>query len=215
MKNIAYIGSAIVLAAIFAGCTPDKLTVTVPASSIEKVKAGEICNIKARIIYSTMGKDENNNLPKVKRASLPHLGEGAEIEIEKEEYKSTITASFKIPFGPESAASRFPRSILAMVMTESGKIELREGSGLEALNSSLDDVDSSIKAEFNGGSTYFKFTGNTDKNIKMQIVGAFANDKPYALGTVTLEEDEEIIVTFNRGSDSIWHTIDPFVMIGK
>ena len=212
MKNrIAIVG--IMLAAFLTGCTPDKVTVSIPSSAIRKAKAGEVAYVKVRATFSSAGKDDDGTMPKVKRVALSHLGEGAEIEIDNEDFKSVLTASFKIPFGKSAALADAPKSILVLSMGEDGKIELKDGPGLKALNYELDDIDSSIEAEFTGGETLFRFTGNTDSPLNIQVVGAFADDKPIAIGDVRIDEDEEVVVKFNRNDESIWHSLNPFVIL--
>ena len=105
------------------------------------------------------------------------------------------------------------KSILVLSMDDDGKIELKNGPGLSALNHELDDIDSSIEARFNGGVTLFRFTGNSDSALRIQIIGAFANDKPIAIGDVRVDEDEEVVVKFNRNDGSIWNSLDPFVIL--
>ncbi len=210
MKNLV---ATITFAAVafLVGCTPDKITVTIPSSTVEKVKAGNLAYVKVRAVYSSTGKDTEGNLPKVKRVAMKHLGEGAEIELDDTDFNSRLTASFKIPFGKSAVLANAPKSILVLSLDENGRIELKDGPGLNALNYDLDDIDSSIEAEFCGGETLFRFTGNSDSALRIQVIGAFANDKPIAIGDVQVEEDEEVVIKFNRNDESIWHSLNPFV----
>lgn len=210
MKNLITI-VALALVALLVGCTPDKVAITIPSSAVEKVKAGNLAYVKVRAVFSSTGKDSEGNMPKVKRVAMKHLGEGAEIEIDDEDFSSKLTASFKIPFGKGDALANAPKSILALTLDDSGKLELKNGPGLNALNYDLDDIDSSIEAEFNGGETLFRFTGNSDSALRIQVIGAFANDKPIAIGDVQVDEDEEVVIKFNRNDESIWHSLNPFV----
>ena len=210
-KSVCFIGCA--LCALFVGCTPDKVSITIPSSAVEKAKAGNLAYVKVRAVFSSTGKDTDGNMPKVKRIALRHLGEGAEIEIEDEDYSSKLTASFKIPFGKGAVLAEAPKSILVLSMDDDGKIELKNGPGLSALNHELDDIDSSIDARFNGGVTLFRFTGNSDSALRLQVIGAFADDKAIAIGDVRVDEDEEVVVKFNRNDGSIWNSLDPFVIL--
>ena len=210
MKNLITV-VALALFALLVGCTQDKVTVTIPSSAVDKVKAGNLAYVKVRAIFSSTGKDTEGNMPKVKRVAMKHLGEDAEIEIDDEDFSSKLTASFKIPFGKVDTLANAPKSILVLSLDNSGKIELKDGPGLNALNYDLDDIDSSIEAEFNGGETLFRFTGNSNSALRIQVIGAFANDKPIAIGDVRVDEDDEIIIKFNRDNESIWHSLNPFV----
>lgn len=210
MKKLS-LGITLAAVAFLVGCTPDKITVTIPSSIVEKVKAGNLAYVKVRAVYSSTGKDTEGNLPKVKRVAMRHLGEGAEIDLDNADFNSRLTASFKIPFGKSAALADAPKSILVLTLDDSGKIELKDGLGLKALNYDLDDIDSSIKAEFNGGETLFRFTGNSNSALRIQVIGAFANDKAIAIGDVHVDEDDEINVKFNRDDESIWHSLSPFV----
>lgn len=210
MKNVLA-SMALATVALLVGCTPDKITVTIPSSAVEKAKAGNLAYVKVRAVFSSTGRDSEGSMPKVKRVAMRHLGEGAEIEIDDGDFSSRLTASFKIPFGKSMALANAPKSILMLSMDDGGKIELKDGPGLNALNYDLDDIEASIEAEFNGGETLFRFTGNSGSALHIQVIGAFANDKPIALGDVRIDEDEEVIVRFNRSEGSIWHSLNPFV----
>lgn len=210
MKNLITVVT-LVLISFLVGCTPDKVTITIPSSAVKKVVAGNLAYVRVKAVFSTTGKDSEGNLPKVKSVAIGHLGEGAEIEIDDGDYSSKLTASFKIPFGKPAVLSNAPKSILVLSLDDSGRIEFKDGPGLDALNYDLDDVDSSIEADFCGGDTIFRFTGNTESPLHIQVIGAFANDKPIAIGDVRIDEDDEIAVKFSRKDGSIWHSLNPFI----
>ena len=208
-KSVCLIGC--VLGALLVGCTPDKVTVTIPTSAIRKASSGEIEYVKVKATFSDASSEETLN--KVRRVALRHLGEGAEIEIDQEGSSFKLTALFKIPFGEASALANAPKSILVLSTDASGRIELRNGPGLRFLNFDLNEIGSDVKAEFNGGETLFRFVGTDETATQINVIAAFTNNKPTTTVVATIEKNEEIVVRFNRNSGSVWNSLDPFVIL--
>lgn len=244
-KSVCFIGCA--LGALLVGCTEQETIVSIPTSAIGKVSSGQIEYVKADYTFGYESDKEDDKMLRlmreVRRVMMRHLGKGGEIKIERDAYGYWFKASFRVPFGKESALEKVQKSIMLLVMGADGKIELRDGPGLALLNRDFkgqnvcmedDDNEKYLiqwantihdwkKAEeekclhIGGyGKLYFQFMGG--HNLMPQIVEAPTNSTPIKIGRVrngfTDDLINHVIVEFNREKDeNFWHSQAPFVFL--
>ena len=139
-KRVYFIGCAI--CALLVGCVEQETTVSIPTSAVAKVSSGQIEYVKADYIFGYESKGDDDKMLRLmrelRRVMKRHLGKGGEIKVERDAYGYWFKASFRVPFGKESALDKAQKSIMVLVMGADGKIELRDGPGLALLNRDLE-----------------------------------------------------------------------------
>ena len=210
-KSVCLIGC--VLGALLVGCVEEETNVSIPTSAIGKVSSGQIEYVEANYILGYESKEQDDEMLHLmrdaRRVMLRHLGKGGEIKIEKDAYGYWFKASFRVPFGKESALGKAQKSIMVLVMGADGKIALRDGPGLALLNRDFKEQnicvedDEPIQWKNAGRLTYFRFMGSHNRTPK--IIEAPTNDMPVAISQI-----DDVIVKFNG---SVWHSQPPFVFL--
>lgn len=199
----------------FTGCDPDKCTITLPVSAIEKAIGGGVGYAKIRVYYSTTQKDVKEKLPQIKAILEQHLGEKANIQmLAPAEGEGSLTVSWKIPVGGKGKESAMDAAVAGFSLGDTW-LSFAAQKGLEKLNADLRTLDATIKGGFMSDIDVV-IKNDTEQEFVFLTCGTFVDEQPYVYKDVKVPSDEEVTVTFKRKSeDSVYHFKDPAIGIYK
>ena len=215
MKKIMLIMACVIA---LAGCTPDNVIVTIPASQVQKSMSGGLGFATAKVTYSVLDNKGKTQLAKCREIALKYVGEGGSVDLSggldtEDSNPAYLTATFKMPIiTPEN---RVEVTFLppAVLMIKNNSLSFCDMTA--DLNRELKKIDNGITAEFSGGKTIFRLVGDSVNPIVYNVFGTFLDNKPVISVAATVGNGEEYKVSFHRTSEHIWHTIDPFINIMK
>lgn len=214
--TFAFVGAMMLLV----GCEPDKITVEVPVSAIQKVKQGEVVYLKAHAngVSEFAPDDILNKKTQVEQIIGKNLGKGGRLNIKKNsDHGLSFSARWRIPFFQEENLPADGNSYpLALVMSKDGDrlVLISNRENINAMNKELKSVDFMMDGISELGMTEIAFDNDTDKEFRYTVYGAFINGKPKISWTEKLDVGDESTVSFGRkSSDSIWHDTAPLVQL--
>lgn len=205
MKITILLASLSVL--LLTGCDPKRFDIVVPTSAIDIARQGGVGYAKVKLEYAFSDDDVNSKLTQIKSVVLRYCKDG-EANWSKEDFRTVFRVSCKIPVGDANAiaAEKCP---IALVLS-GRKVELKTTRYLSMLNSELEDVNSQVKAEFNGCKLNLNIINNTSGDFKIEVFGAFVDEKPYAHGEIKFDHGDQKTIAFARGDDTVYHVLNPF-----
>ena len=225
--SIGLVVASATMALALCGCDPDEVSVTMDVSDIVKAYNGEAAYAQAKIEYSTLGMDKDDEedkakLENCKRIAQKYVGKGGRVRITKGDFKDGISAELNIPIYNFANPQKFPHiPPLNMAISKDRTVLyiLEESDVIAKLNAELsratrdgDDVlgITKISAGF-AGKTHFFIHNDTPEPFSFSVIGAFVNDEPVLSKSVCLKEGEECEIMFPRkeGEDHIYHKIWP------
>lgn len=199
----------------FTGCDPDKCTITLPVSAIEKAIGGDVGYAKIRVNYSTTQDYVKERLPQIKSILEKHLGEKANIQtLAPAGGNSSITVSWKIPVGGKGKEGTMDAAVAGFSLGDTW-LSFAAQKGIEKLNADLRTLGSTIEGGFMGDIDVV-IKNDTEQEFVFLTCGTFVDEQPYVYKDVKVPADEEVTVTFKRKSeDSVYHFKDPAIGIYK
>ena len=202
------------------GCEPDKITIEVPVSAIQKAKQGETVYIKARAngVSEIVPDEISKKKEQIRQVIEKNLGKGGRMSIKsKSDSGLAFSVQWKIPlFRHEQAPADGKSYPMWLVLTkESVRLTLVSNRQcLDAMNEQLDSVDFMMDKISELGMTDIVFDNDTDKEFRYTIYGAFINGDSKVSCTQKVVVGDESTVSFGRkSSDSIWHDTNPVVFL--
>ena len=219
MKQIIIMSFGIVALGLMVGCEPDKITVEVPVSAIEKARKGEVVYLKARAEgASEMAPDSIlEKKDQVQQIVSQALGEGGRVNLRKRSVGLAFSALWKIPLFKQGNTPKTADSYpiwLVLTKDEDRLLLVTNQSRIDAMNEKLDDLDFMFEKISELGMTELVFNNDGNEPFNYKVYGVFIDGKPKAVCTVKVEPGDESTVAFGRKSeDSIWHEVPPFVML--
>lgn len=200
----------------FAGCDPDKCTITLPVSAIEKAVGGGVGYAKIRVYYSTTQDDVKGRFPQIESIIKQHLGEKANVQTQTpSEGKGTLTVSWKIPVAGKGRESVMDAAIAGFSLGGTW-LSFAAQKGLERLNADLHKLADATVAGGFMGDVDIVIKNDTEREFVFLTCGTFVDEQPYVYKDVKVPADEEVTVTFRRKSeDSVYHFKDPAIGVYK
>lgn len=202
------------------GCEPDKITVEVPVSAIQKAIQGETAYLKARAngVSEFVPNDIAKKKEPIRQIIEKNLGKGGRMSIKsKSDSGLSFSAQWKIPLFQQGHVPTDGNSYpMWLVLTkECDRLSLVSNRQcIDAMNEQLDSVDFMIGKISELGMTDIVFDNDTDKEFRYTIYGAFVNGDSKVSWTQKVAVGDESTVSFGRrSSDSIWHDSNPVVVL--
>lgn len=201
------------------GCDPDEIRISMNVSDIVKAQNGEEAYARAKIVYSTMGMDDEDDKAKLERCrnvAQKYVGKNGRVKIVKDEFKTGIDARFKIPIFNSSKPCRFSLNPpLNMVIDKNcTMLCLHEEEGVvDRLNADLSRAADMVEAGF-VGKTSFVIHNDTEHSFSFDVIGAFVDGEAVLTKRVVLAEDEECEIMFPRknGENHVYNKINPRII---
>ena len=219
-KNQVFAFALVVAMLLVTGCEPDKITVEVPVSAIQKAKQGETVYLKARAngVSEIVPDDISKKKDQIRQVIEKNLGKGGRMSIKsKSDSGLSFSAQWKIPLFQDGHLPADGNSYpMWLVLTkESDRLTLVSNRQcLDAMNEQLDSVDFMMDKISELGMTDIVFDNDTDKEFRYTIYGAFINGDSKVSCTQKVAVGDESTVSFGRkSSDSIWHDTHPVVFL--
>lgn len=217
-KYCAAVCGAVMLLAM-TGCEPDKITITVPVSAIQKVMNGETTYLKTRATgFEEFAPDSIlEKKGAIESVIRNGLGKGGRFDMRKKSSGIEFTANWKVPLCLQNALPKdsdaYPL-LLVMTQDKSRLILVTNDSRIKAMNEKLSDIDFTMDDISPLGMTEIVIENDTDTEFKGQVCGAFIDGKPKIHWTETIPPGDDATFSFGRKStDSIWHDSCPTVFL--
>ena len=202
------------------GCEPDKITVEVPVSAIQKVRQGETVYLKARAngVSEIVPDDISKKKEQIRQIIEKNLGKGGRMSIKsKSDPGLSFSAQWKIPLFQEGHVPANGNSYpMWLVLAKEGDrlTLITNRQCIDAMNEQLDSVDFMMDKISELGMTDIVFDNDTDKEFRYTLYGAFINGDSKVSCTQKVAVGDESTVSFGRkSSDSIWHDTNPVVFL--
>ncbi len=192
------------------GCSPDKVTVTVGTSALERVKAGGVGTAKAKVVFSSIDDDVREESGQIARVVRKYLEDG-DIETECDEMKTTFTATLNIPVLRSEKLPLQRDAVLAVVLRPDGHLEVAEGPRFSQLSHDLEDVNWMMDINLEGGQQVFRLVGDGGTGLVARVYGAFVDGKATPSGTVRVSDGDLLEVRFVRTDGSVYEKVAPFL----
>ena len=212
--------SALAGMTVLTGCEPDKITVEVPVSLIQKAKQGETSYLKIRAngVSEFAPDDIKEKKENIKHIIEGSLGKGGRVTIQNNGGSGLkFSAQWKVPFFKQGCAPKDADSYpFWLVLTKNCNriILLANKDRISSMNEKLDNVDLMMEKISHLGMTDIVFDNDTDGEFHYTVYGAFIDGNSKISWTQKVAAGEESTVSFGRKSpDSIWHDTDPLVVL--
>ena len=219
MKRMIKVAAAIVMFGLIIGCEPDKITIQVPVSAIEKARNGGVVYLKASASGSpeivpdsvTEKKDQIQHI--IEQA----LGKGSRVTMQKRSAGMSFSAKWKVPLfkqgQPTKEHEEYPIGVV-LTKEEDRIMLISNKSRIDAMNEKLDNLDFMMEKISELGMTELVFDNDGDSPFSYTVYGAFIDGKAKVSWTEKVTPGDESTVAFGRKSeDSIWHEIVPIVFL--
>ena len=221
MKQIIMVSIGIVVLGLMVGCEPDKITVEVPVSAIEKARKGEVVYLKARAEGASEIAPDSilEKKEQVQQIVARALGEGGRVNLRKRSAGLAFSAQWKIPFFKQGntpkTADGYPLW-LVLSKDEDRLVLLANQSRINSMNEKLDDLDFMFEKISELGMTEIVFNNDGNEPFSYKVYGVFIDSKPKIAWTEKVAPGDESTVAFGRKSeDSIWHETAPVVFLSE
>ena len=204
------------------GCEPDKITVEVPVSAIQKAKQGETVYLKARAngVSEIVPGDISKKKDQIRQVIERNLGKGGHMSIKsKSDSGLSFSAQWKIPLFQDghipADGNSYPMWLV--LAKESDRLTLLTNRQcLDAMNEQLNSIDFMMDKISELSMTDIVLDNDTDKEFRYTIYGAFINGDSKVSYTQKVAAGDESTVSFGRkSSDSVWHDTNPVVFLPK
>ena len=216
MKMIMIL-AAISAAVLLTGCEPDKISIEVPVSAIQKAQQGETTYLKIRA--NGVAEFAPDSILKKKdlitRIIEKYLGKGSHVTMRKDSNSDiSFSAQWRVPlFIHDRVPSDSDSYPLWLVVMKDNYLRLVSNKRhIDAMNEELNSVDFMLEAITELGMTDIVFNNDTSKDFQYRVYGAFINGAAKILWTQKVAAGEESTASYGRkSSDSIWHDAAPLV----
>lgn len=214
MKNVVKLLSMIsCFGFLVIGCSPEKIEVAIKTSSLNKLVGSSRGTADVTVSYEAETSDIKKRFPEIKKAVLRYIGEDGRISI----HGDTITSKFSVPIVTKSFAKLSSKKTIAQVVVEdSGMMRFEPTCLLDALNSDLRDIDGTISVDFKANRFVYRIIRDDMKECNVRATAVFVDGEAKVNYSTRIDYGDSVDVEFRCSSEqSIYHEINPFIVVGK
>lgn len=207
--------AAVLAVFVITGCTPDALKVDVYTSDVEIAAGGEVIYVPAQAVFSIMGKDKENLLPRASEAAKKYLHTKSTFSESKGMMGRNLVVDTKLPMGNREALQKYlaQNQRLAVLLVDEGRVSLESTDYLRSFDSELSGMNMMLGLDLPAKRTLFNVVSDSREPITVDATAVFVSKKPFLNYQHTLERRDSVEIEFKGGDASVYSEISPVVKL--